>query len=131
MRRLRKRTRAKGADRRRVRAERSGRLAEAVAGLFLRAQLYRIRAARVKTPVGEIDLVAERFGTLVFVEVKARRAVEEQEVALLAVNRHRIARAAQYYISGNPELAVRTMRFDVIFLAPFAWPRHVKGAFES
>lgn len=131
MRRLQRKTRARGADRRRVRAERSGRFAEMVASLFLRAQLYRIHGARVKTPVGEIDLVAERFGTLVFVEVKGRRDNRQEEMALLAVNRHRIARAAQYYVSGNPELAVRTMRFDVIFLAPFAWPRHVKGAFES
>ncbi len=56
----------------REKAERAGRRAEAWAALFLQAKGYRIRERRFRTPVGEIDLIAERFGTTVFGEVKAR-----------------------------------------------------------
>ena len=57
----------------RLAAERQGRRGEMLAAWLLRAKLYRIVARRFKTPVGEIDLIAARFGTTVFVEVKTRR----------------------------------------------------------
>ena len=112
-------------------AEGSGRRGEAVAALFLSLKGYRILARRVKTPVGEIDLIARRFGTTAFVEVKARQHRGEEAVALEAVNTSRISRAAQYYVSRHPALAQTPLRFDVIFLAPGTWPRHVKGAFDA
>jgi len=118
-----------GPDRRR--AERAGRWAEAAAALYLNLKLYRIRARRYRTPVGEIDLVAERFGVTVFVEVKARRARGDYRAALEAVDRARIVRAARHYLMRHPALAETPLRFDVIFLAPFALPRHVKDAFGA
>ena len=114
----------------RKRAERRGRLGETLAALYLRLKFYSIRATRVKTPVGEIDLIAARGKTTIFVEVKLRSSADSLEEALEAVNRRRIARAANYYLARNPQLAGRSLRFDVIFLAPFALPRHVTGAFE-
>jgi putative endonuclease len=118
-------------QRRRVTAEGFGRRGEWWAALFLRLQLYTIVAERVRTPVGEIDIIAERFGVTVFVEVKSRASLLALEEALLAVNRRRVVRAAQYYITRHAELAATPLRFDVIFLAPFAWPRHVRGAFDA
>ncbi|MDB5506881.1 MAG: hypothetical protein JWR75_1519 [Devosia sp.] len=115
----------------RRRAERAGHRGEFWAALFLMAQLYRIRARRVKTPVGEIDLIAERFGTTVFVEVKARGLSSDEAAALHAVDRRRIVRAAQYYVAKHPALAATPLRFDVIFIAPFALPRHLKAAFDT
>lgn len=112
-------------------AETFGHRGEALAALYLRAKLYRIVARRVKTPVGEIDLVAERLGTTVFVEVKARNRATTEEEALAAVNRHRIVRAAQYYLARHPRLAGTPLRFDVIFLAPGRWPKHIVNAFEA
>lgn len=112
-------------------AEIFGRSGEELAGWFLRLKGYRIRATRVKTPVGEIDLIAERFGTTIFVEVKTRKTAAGEADALGAVNTRRIARAAAYYVSRHPALAERTLRFDVIFLSPFAWPRHVVNAFRA
>jgi putative endonuclease len=115
----------------RLKAERNGRWAEAFAAWFLRLQLYAIRARRYKTPVGEIDLIASRFGTTVFVEVKARASSLVEGAALEAVNRQRIVRAAQYFLTQNPRLADTPMRFDVIFLAPYRMPRHVRNAFSA
>ena len=112
-------------------AEGFGRRSEWLIAWYLRLKLYRIVARRFKTPVGEIDLVAERFGTTVFVEVKARKRRDSLGEALLAVNRRRLVRAAQYYITRHPRLVLSPLRFDVIFLAPNAWPRHLKNAFDA
>ena len=110
-------------------AEGSGRRGETLASLFLSLKGYRILARRVKTPVGEIDLIARRGRVTVFVEVKARSFSHQEGDALMAVNHRRIIRAAQLWLTRRPELAAEDLRFDVIFLAPFAWPRHLKGAF--
>ncbi|OEO29938.1 hypothetical protein VW23_023665 [Devosia insulae DS-56] len=115
----------------RLDAELYGRRGETLAAWYLRLKGYRIVATRVKTPVGEIDLIASRFGTTAFIEVKARQHRSEEAVALEAVNTSRISRAAQYYVARHPALAETPLRFDVIFLAPGTWPRHVKNAFQG
>ena len=115
----------------RLGAELFGRRGETLAAWYLRLKGYRIVATRVKTPVGEIDLVARRFGLTAFIEVKARQARTEEAMALEAVNTRRISRAAQYYVARHPALAETPLRFDVIFLAPRTWPRHVNGAFDA
>jgi putative endonuclease len=55
---------------------RQGLRAETIAALFLRLKGYRILARRFTSPVGEIDLVARRGTSLVFVEVKARPTLD-------------------------------------------------------
>ena len=115
----------------RLGAELFGRRGETLAAWYLRLKGYRIVATRVKTPVGEIDLIASRFGTTAFIEVKARQHRSEEAVALDAVNTSRIPRAAQYYVARHPALAETPLRVDVIFLAPGTWPRHVKNAFQG
>ena len=124
------RSRSKPATSERRFAEGAGRRGEFWAELFLRAQLYRVLARRVTTPVGELDLIVSRGGVTVFVEVKARSFSRQEYEALVAVNRRRIERAAQMWLMRRPELAAGTLRFDVIFLAPFAWPRHIVNAFQ-
>lgn len=115
----------------RVAAYRGGHRAESLAAWFLRLQLYRIVATRYKTPVGEIDLIATRFGVTVFIEVKARKQKSGYAEALEAVNTARISRAAQYWLAKHPAQAETPFRFDVIFLAPRSWPRHVINAFDA
>jgi putative endonuclease len=114
----------------RLAAELMGRRGEILAAWFLRLKGYRILATRYRTPMGEIDLVARRSGTLVFVEVKARRSGSVAD-AWLAVNDRRISRAADWFLARHPRYAGSDMRYDVIFLAPMAWPRHVVNAFDA
>lgn len=112
-------------------AEKRGRWAEGLAALYLRLQLFSIVAQRVKSPVGEIDLIARRGDLTIFVEVKTRARSTDLATALESVNTRRIVRAAQHFLSRNPQIADKDMRFDVIFLAPWTWPRHVKDAFTA
>ena len=115
----------------RIEAYLGGHRGEALAAWFLRLKLYRVVQRRYKTPVGEIDLIATRFGTTVFIEVKARSKPVVEAEALQAVNRSRITRAAQYWLARHPNKAQTNFRFDVIFLAPGRWPRHVINAFDA
>jgi putative endonuclease len=112
-------------------AENFGRRGETIAAWYLRFRGYRIRDTRVKTKLGEIDIVAERFGVTAFVEVKTRTRADGDFDPLLAVDRGRITRAAQMYVARHPELAARTLRFDIILLAPGRWPRHLVNAFDT
>lgn len=115
----------------RLKAHLGGHRGEALAAFFLRLKLYRIIETRYKTPVGEIDLIAERFGVTVFVEVKTRSKIGAHAEALAAVNQARIVRAAEYWLARHPARTHTDLRFDVIFLAPGTWPRHLVNAFAA
>lgn len=114
----------------RKRAERLGRLAEALAALYLMAKCYRILARRFRTPVGEVDLVARRGRQLVFAEVKARRQLDDALHAVGAHSRRRITDAARAWLAHHPGDAELAIRFDVIVMAPWCWPGHIVGAFD-
>ena len=84
-------------------AELLGRHGETIAAWFLRFRGYRIRDMRVKTKVGEIDIVAERFGVTAFVEVKTRTRATGDFDPVLAVDRARIRRrCAASSAGGSP-----------------------------
>lgn len=116
---------------RRLAAYWRGHRGEALAALFLQLKLYRIRDRRFKTALGEIDLVAEKGRTVVFVEVKQRAANADEALTYASINRERITRAAQLWLARNPEATGRDFRFDVILLAPGRWPRHLINAFSA
>jgi putative endonuclease len=114
-------------SRRRRAAERRGRLGETLAAFWLKLQGWTIVARRVRTPVGEIDLIARRRGTTLFVEVKTRATGAE---LALAIDEYRLSRVA----SAAHMLAPRfvrpgdDIRIDVILLAPWSLPRHIRNA---
>jgi putative endonuclease len=102
-------------------------LAELLAVVLLVCKGYRILGRRVKTKLGEIDLIARTpSGIVCFIEVKAR---PDQGLATDAVaprQRSRIARAAALWLAGRPLAA----RFDVIAVIPGRLPRHFKDAWR-
>jgi putative endonuclease len=82
----------------------AGRNAEEAAARALRSAGYRVLARNCRTPFGEIDIVAERRGALVFVEVKARRpggCAGTPEEALTRPKVRRVARAAAHVASSK------------------------------
>ncbi len=105
--------------------------AEAAAGALLVAQGFEIVARRVRTPRGEIDLIALKDTLLVFVEVKARVSLASAAESILPRQRRRIAAAAEIFLSLHPEYLGFDMRLDVILIAPNAPPQHLAGAFEA
>ncbi len=107
--------------------EARGRRGETIAAWYLRLKGWRILARRVKTPRGEIDLVARRGRTVAFVEVKWRASADELGMAIDPWRLRRVSAAAEV-------LAARFVRpgdsaqVDVLLLAPGAWPRHIVNA---
>src|SRR5260221_9525361 len=116
-------------DPRRQRAEGRGRRAEAIAAWFLRLKFYRILARRYRTPVGEIDLIARRGRTIVFVEVKQRPSEAEGLDAVTPAASRRIARAADLWMAAHPAAADFDQRFDIVVAIPRRLPRHLTGVF--
>lgn len=112
----------------RRRAETFGRGAESRAALWLRLKGYRILGRRVRTPAGEIDLVARRGNLLAFVEVKARHG-DGAEV-LGRRQQARIARAAEAFAATRPDLAGLDWRFDLILVAGPWRLRHIADAWR-
>jgi putative endonuclease len=116
--------------RERQQAWRRGRRGEALALLALRLAGYRILARDHRAAPGEIDIIARRGRLLIFVEVKTRSDFALAAEALLARQRRRIARAAEGFLAGRPELSLCRCRFDVILIAPWRWPRHIPDAWR-
>lgn len=108
-------------------AERRGRRGEWIAAWWLRLQGWRILDQRVKTKLGEIDLIARRGGVLVFCEVKTRRTARELDFAVDEYRLRRVAAAAQFLM---PRYARHDdgVRIDVILIAPGRWPRRIEDA---
>lgn len=115
----------------RRRAWRWGHWAEALCIVALMLRGYRILARRIRYRVGEIDIVAKRGGTLAVIEVKARSRLDDAAEALSGRQRRRIARAAEWLLAERPDLARLTVRFDVMLVVPWRWPRHLRNAWRQ
>ena len=112
-------------------AESLGRRAETLAVLWLTCKFYRVLGRRVRTPVGEIDLVAKTpGGVLCFVEVKMRASTAAATEAVSPRQRQRIERAAALYMGARPALRHNGVRFDLILIVPRRLPRHLKDAWR-
>jgi putative endonuclease len=104
--------------------------AETIADLWLRAHFYRILARNYRVRGGEIDIVAQRGSTIVFVEVKARGTIGEALAALTPQKQRRVACAANRWVATHPWALQRTLRADAILIAPGRWPHWIVSAFE-
>ena len=123
-----------GKQRDRRREERAGRVAEWMAIFYLALTGHRILARRWRGRAGEIDLVAQRRGLLLFCEVKCRRDAADSGVPT-ARQRNRICRAAQEFAARRRPGRALEWRFDLIrvSLPGRASPvplRHLKDAWR-
>ncbi len=110
-----------------------GRWAEALAAAWLRLRGWRVLGRRVRTPAGEIDIIARKGRCVIFVEVKQRRRMEDALNALLPAQQRRIAAAAQCWLDSQPEQGVMELegRFDLIAIDARGRLRHVRDAFQA
>ena len=120
----------RGTEERR-RAEGLGLAAEARAAWVLRLSLHRILARRFRCSAGEIDLVARRGRTLVFVEVKARATLAAAVEAVTPQARARILAAADVFVARHPAYADCDRRFDIVAVLPGRWPKRLADAFRA
>jgi putative endonuclease len=94
---------------------RLGRAGEAAAEALLAGKGFAVLARNYRTRGGEVDLVCQDGGTLVFVEVKTRGAgsLARPDQAVTAAKRGRLVRAAAAFLSER-DLWDRPCRFDVV-----------------
>lgn len=123
-------SRDRGTEERR-RAESLGLSAETRVAWALRLTAHRIVARRFRCASGEIDLVARRGRTLVFVEVKARDTLEAAIAAVTPRSRARILAAADAFVARHPAWADHDRRFDLVAVLPGRWPKRFPDAFRA
>ncbi len=123
----------RGPDRR----KQFGDLGELLAAEWLTSHGYHVLSRNWRSPLGELDIVCECGGELVFVEVKSRHglALGAPEEAVTPAKRRRLIRAAQSYLLGHGD-EQRPYRLDVIAVdvAPSGRVReirHYPGCIES
>ena len=114
----------------RAQREAKGRRGEWLAAWYLRLTGWRIIAQRVKTPRGEVDLVARRGRVVAFVEVKWRARAADLDLAIDSWRLRRVAAAAEV-IAPRYARPGDDLRIDVILLTPGRLPRRIANAWQS
>lgn len=118
------------ADRQRIANERRGRLAEHLAAIYLIAKGYRLIGRRLRTPVGEIDLLLRHRDTLVFVEVKARATLDSGVRALHPAAARRCTAAARW-LAARHGWPGAVLRHDAVVIRPWALPHHLIAIWQD
>lgn len=112
-------------------ARKDGRRAEWMAALLLMLKGYRILGFRLRTRLGEIDLLAMKKGVLAVVEVKRRASIEAALECVEPEQRERLRRAGLSLAANRPVLRDLTVRLDLVALAPKRIPRHIPDAWKD
>ena len=106
----------------------AGRRGEVLGALWLMAKGYRILGFRLKTPQGEIDLLAQKGEVLAVVEVKLRATRDDALAAVTQRQRERLRRAGEAFAARRKSLEGAAIRLDLMALAPGRWPCHIPDA---
>jgi putative endonuclease len=108
----------------------AGATAEKQAAEYLQARGFRILETNFTIKGGEIDLVCDDAGTLVFVEVRSRRGHDYGSPAetITVAKQRRIILAARHYLMRR-RIEDRACRFDVVAIEA-GEITHIPNAFE-
>lgn len=115
----------------RQKAFKRGVLAEKAAAMMLRFKGYKILSTRYKTPFGEVDIIAYKAKTLVFIEVKARSTVEAAAESITPRQQKRITRAASSFLASHKEYEGFDCRFDAVLITGLRPPKHIENAWMA
>jgi ribonuclease HII len=108
-----------------------GRQKEEEAAFYLAEKGFEILEHNFKCDLGEIDLIAEERGSIVFVEVKYRSSDRQGDPAeAVDINKQkRMSKASDYYRMTHHIPTEMPIRFDVIAMTSQGI-RHIMNAFE-
>ena len=86
---------------------------ESATAKYLEEHGYKVLARNVRTPYGEIDIIAQKDGLIIFVEVKARtsRSLGPPEISVTPRKQEHMVAAAEHYAS---EHEIDHWQIDVI-----------------
>lgn len=101
-----------------MRNQQTGQQGETLATTYLQQHGYEIIQRNWHCPQGELDIVARQGATLVFVEVRTRRASTSENAfaSISMTKRQRLVAAIYAYLQAN-ELDDADWRVDVIAIA--------------
>ena len=113
----------------------SGYIAELLASVFLRLKGYRILARNFKTKrgtlAGEVDIIAQCQNTIIFVEVKKRKSIDDAAYSIKPSQQKRVSKGAELYLKQNPKYQNHNIRFDAILIKLPLKIKHIKSAWLS
>ncbi|MBO8137746.1 MAG: YraN family protein [Desulfotomaculum sp.] len=95
--------------------QKTGKLGEKAAVKILRQAGMRIKCCNYSCPIGEIDIIAEDNGVLVFVEVRSRRTggFGSPQESVGNIKKKKIYKTALYYLASQ-KIKDKDCRFDVV-----------------
>jgi len=106
--------------------------AESTAEKFLQNNKLKIIERNYRSRLGEIDIIAEDKGTLVFIEVKFRKSISHglPYETVTASKQCKIIRTAESYLQKSRCSSNKACRFDVISIhnQDINW---IKNAFDT
>lgn len=104
-----------------------GAQSESLAARLLKQRGYTILETNYRTPLGEIDIIARQRGTIVFVEVKARRSLGfgGPKWAVTPKKQRKISMVALYYLKTTRQSRAKA-RFDVVAIRSLTEPPQVE-----
>ena len=104
-----------------------GSIAETLAVVWLWLTGYRIRARRFKTALGEVDIVVQRAGVTIGIEVKKRASLVLAVESITPRVRQRLQRALACYVGQQKIPDGSDMRVDAFCFGAWYRFRHVKN----
>lgn len=112
-----------------------GNAGEDKACAWLESHGYGILARNWRTRRGEIDIIAEKDGTLVFAEVKTLPSGEVETLAYELDRRKqkRLIETAQLFLAKHRKYRYNAVRFDVLVVDMPNWSEvyHIEDAFSE
>ncbi len=110
-----------------------GSQAEFLAKIVLFFKGYKIVASNYVTGrgtgAGEIDIIATRFNTIIFVEVKKRKTIETAMYAIKPMQQKRICNGIKAFLKYHPQYHKYSKRIDAFFVVGWFEFKHIKNAF--
>ena len=89
---------------------------------------HRVRSNKRYVNVGEIDIIVYKKDIVVFIEVKARKDINQESTTITFQQRCRIMHGAKLWLSSNKFYQDKQIRFDAFFVNRFGKVRHIINA---